>query len=113
MKFNPVNWKSAYECLREKQALLVEVYRKKETLKVRHLQISILKDFRTIATVVRRVTTSLGSRIPGVDKVTATTVEERDALEVHSIVRTLGIYQLSGTVKKICRRQKLICLACV
>jgi len=29
MKFNQVNYKSAYEWLREKQALLVEVYKKR------------------------------------------------------------------------------------
>ena len=65
MKFNQVNWKSAYEWLREKQALLVEVYIKGDILKVRHIQISILKDFRTTAIAVRRVTTSSGSRTPG------------------------------------------------
>lgn len=30
MKFNQVNWKLAYEWLHEKQALLVEVYKKGE-----------------------------------------------------------------------------------
>lgn len=64
MKFNQVNWKSAYEWLHEKQALLVEVYIKGDTLKVRHIQILILKDFRTTAIAVRRVTTSSGSRTP-------------------------------------------------
>jgi hypothetical protein len=65
MKFNQINCKLAYEWLHEKQALLVEVYKKGDTLKVRHLQISILKDFRTTAIAVRRVTTSSGSRTPG------------------------------------------------
>lgn len=45
MKFDKVNWKKAYEWLREKQALLVEASKKREYLKLRHLQISILKDF--------------------------------------------------------------------
>ena len=48
MKFNQANWKSTYEWLREKQALLVEAYIKGDTLKVRHIQISILKDFSKI-----------------------------------------------------------------
>ena len=90
MKFNQVNWKSAYKWLREKQALLVEVYKKGDVLKTRHLQISILKDFRTTAIAVRRVTTSSGSRTPGLDGVIATTAEEREVLarQVHSIVRS-------------------------
>jgi hypothetical protein len=46
----------------KKQALLVEAYMKGDILKVRHIQISILKDFRTTAIVVRRVTASSGSR---------------------------------------------------
>ena len=62
MKFNQVNWKSAYEWLREKQSLLVEVYKKGDVLKTRHLQILILKDFRTTAIAVRRVTATSGSR---------------------------------------------------
>ena len=80
MKFNQVNWKSAYEWLHEKQALLVEVYIKGDILKVCHIQISILKDFRTTAIAVRRVTASSGSRTPGLDGVIATTAEERDVL---------------------------------
>jgi RNA-directed DNA polymerase len=102
MKFNQVNWKLAYEWLREKQALLVEVYKKKDYLKVRHLQISILKDFRTTAIAVRRVTTSSGSRTPGLDGVIATTAEERNALatQVHSIVRSPSIYKPSA-VKRV------------
>ena len=102
MKFNQVNWKSAYEWLHEKQTLLVEVYIKKETLKVRHIQISILKDFRTTAIAVRRVTASSGFRTPGVDGVIATTAEERESLakQVHSIVRTPSIYKPSA-VKRV------------
>ena len=102
MKFNQVNWKSAYEWLHEKQALLVEVYIKGDTLKVRHIQIAILKDFRTTAIAVRRVTASSGSRTPGVDGVIATTAEERESLakQVHSIVRTPNIYKPSA-VKRV------------
>jgi hypothetical protein len=53
--------------------------------KVRHLQISILKDFRTTAIGVRRVTSSDGSKTPGIDGATATTIEERInlAMQVH------------------------------
>jgi len=71
-------------------------------LKIRHLQISILKDFRTTAIAVRRVTTSSGSRTPGLDRVTATTAEERNALaiQVHSIVRSPSIYKPSA-VKRV------------
>jgi len=102
MKFNQVNWKTAYEWLYEKQDLLVEVYKKGDTLKVRHLQILILKDFRTTAIAVRRVTTSLGSRTPGLDGVIATTAEERDALarQVYSIVRRPSTYKPSA-VKRV------------
>ena len=102
MKFNQVKWKSAYEWLHEKQALLVEVYRKGDNLKVRHIQISILKDFRTTAIAVRRVTTSSGSRTSGVDGVIATTAEGRELLakQVHSIVRTPSIYKPSA-VKRV------------
>ena len=102
MKFNQVNWKSANEWLHEKQALLVEAYIKGDTLKVRHIQISILKDFRTTAIAVRRVTTSSGSRTPGVDGVIATTAEKRESLakQVYSIVRTPSIYKPSA-VKRV------------
>jgi RNA-directed DNA polymerase len=95
MKFVQVNWKSAFDWLREKQTLLVEVYKKGDYLKVRHLQISILNDFRTTAIAVRRVTTSTGSRTPGVDGIIAITAEERNALarQVHSIVRTPSTYE--------------------
>jgi RNA-directed DNA polymerase len=102
MKFSKVKWKSAYEWLREKQNLLVEVYKKGDVSKVRHLQILILKDFRTTAIGVRRVTTSSGSRTPGLDGVIITTTEERDALaqQVHSIVRSPRIYKPSA-VKRV------------
>ena len=42
MKFNQVNWKVAHSWLRQKQMLLVEVYKKNDLEKVRHIQISIL-----------------------------------------------------------------------
>jgi len=102
MKFNQVNWKSAYEWLHEKQGLLVEVYKKGDVLKTRHLQILILKDFRTTAIAVRRVTSSSGSRTPGLDGVIATTAEERNALAqlVHSIVRRPSTYKPSA-VKRV------------
>jgi hypothetical protein len=51
----------------QKQALLVEVYKKGDTLKVRHLQISILKDFRTTAIAVRRVTIPTKLERPSID----------------------------------------------
>jgi RNA-directed DNA polymerase len=102
MRFDQVNWKSTYQWLCEKQALLVEVYEKRDYLKVRHLQISILKDFRTTAIAVRRVTTSSGSRTPGIDGVIATTAEEREALarQVYSIVRIPSTYKPSA-VKRV------------
>lgn len=95
MKFSQVNWKLAYKWLSEKQDLLVEAYKKRDISRTRHLQISILKDFRTTAIGVRRVTTSSGSRTPGLDGVVATTVEERNALasKVHSIVRSPSTYK--------------------
>lgn len=67
-------------------------------MKVRHLQISILKDFRTTAIAVRRVTTSSGSRTPRVDGVTVISAEERNALaiQVFKIVRTPSIYKPSA-----------------
>lgn len=71
-------------------------------MKIRHLQILILKDFRTTAIAVRRVSTSSGLRTHGVDEVIATTAEERDSLarQVYSIVRTPSIYKPSA-VKRV------------
>ena len=102
MKFNQVNWKSAYKWLHEKQNLLVEVYKKGDVSKTRHLQILILKDFRTTVIAVRRVTATSGSRTPGLDGVIATTAEERNVLakQVHSIVRSPSIYK-PGAVKRV------------
>jgi RNA-directed DNA polymerase len=95
MKFDRVNWKKAYEWLSEKQALLVEASKKREYEKIRHLQISILKDFRTTAIAVRRVVTSSGSKTAGIDGVTATTVKERIILasQVNYIVRNPSTYK--------------------
>lgn len=102
MKFNQVNWKLAYKWLSEKQDSLVEVYVKMDMEKVRHLQISILKDFRTTAIAVRRVTTSSGSRTPGLDGIIVTTKEEREKLaqQVHRIVRSPNTYKPSA-VKRV------------
>lgn len=102
MKFYNVNWKSAHRWLHEKQSLLVEAYVKRDIEKVRHLQISILKDFRTTAVAVRRVTTSGGARTPGLDGVIATTTEERNALavKVHKLVRSPSTYEPSS-VKRV------------
>jgi len=102
MKFNQVNWKSAFEWLCEKQNLLVEAYKKGDISKTRHLQIMILKDFRTTAIAVRRVITSSGSRTSGLDGVTVTTAEERDAFshQVHMIVRSPSIYK-PNAVKRV------------
>lgn len=63
--------------------------------KVRHLQILILKDFRTTAIAVRRVTTSSGSKTPGLDGLLAKTIVERDELSsrVHKIVRNPSTYE--------------------
>jgi RNA-directed DNA polymerase len=95
MKFNKVNWNTAYNWLSEKQELLVKAYIKNEMEKVRYLQISILKDFRTTAIAVRRVTTSNGSKTSGPDGFLATTDDERDALcmKVHKIVRSPSTYE--------------------
>jgi len=102
MKFNQVNWKLAYKWLSEKQDSLVKEYVKRDMEKVRHLQISILKDFRTTAIAVRRVTTLSGSRTPGLDGVIATTKEEREelAMRVHRIVRSPNTYEPSA-VKRV------------
>lgn len=102
MKFNQVNWKLAYKWLSEKQDSLVEVYVKMDMEKVRHLQISILKDFRTTAIAVRRVTTSSGSQTPGLDGIIVTTKEEREKLaqQVHRIVRSPNTYKPSA-VKRV------------
>ena len=82
--------------------MLVEVYKKGDVSKTRHLQILILKDFRTTAIAVRRVTATSGSRTPGLDGVIATTAEERNVLakQVHSIVRSPSIYK-PGAVKRV------------
>jgi RNA-directed DNA polymerase len=67
MKFKQVNWKSAYKWLEQKQSSLLEAYEKNNIGMVRHIQISILKDYRTAAIAVRRVTTNPGKRTPGTD----------------------------------------------
>jgi RNA-directed DNA polymerase len=102
MKFNKVNWKAAHSWLREKQVLLVKAYVKKDMEKVRHLQIAILKDFRTTAIAVRRVTTSGGSKTPGLDGILANTIEERIQLSsrVHKIVRNPSTYEAQA-VKRV------------
>jgi RNA-directed DNA polymerase len=73
----------------------VEVYEKQDIEKVRHLQISILKDFRTTAIAVRRVTTTSGSKTPGLDNIVANTAEEREkiASHVYKIVRNPSTYE--------------------
>lgn len=78
MKFKQVNWKKAYEWLKRKQELLIEAYEKKNITMVRHIQISILKDYRTTAIAVRRVTTNSGSKTPGVDGLTVSIMDERE-----------------------------------
>lgn len=95
MKFNRVNWNEAYNWLSEQQELLVKAYVKNEMEKVRYLQISILKNFRTTAIAVRRVTTSNGSKTPGFDGFLATTNNERNELfmRVHKIVRSPSTYE--------------------
>jgi RNA-directed DNA polymerase len=95
MKFNKVNWKAAHEWLSEKQELLVKAYIEKDMEKVRYLQISILKDFRTTAIAVRRVTTSSGSKTPGLDGRLANTNAERNelSLRVNKIVRSPSTYE--------------------
>jgi RNA-directed DNA polymerase len=96
MKFNKVNWKEAYIWLNRKQKLLVEAYKNKDIERVRHLQISILKDYRTTAIAVRRVTTTSGSKTPGLDgSIVANTIVEREKLAscVHKIVLKPSTYK--------------------
>ena len=71
------------------------MYEKQDIEKVRHLQISILKDFRTTAIAVRRVTTTSGSKTPGLDNIVANTAEEREkiASHVYKIVRNPSTYE--------------------
>lgn len=102
MKFKQVNWKSAYKWLEQKQSLLLEAYEKNNIGKVRHIQISILKDYRTTAIAVRRVTTNPGKRTPGTDGIIATTADERELLarKVYKIMRNPSTYKPS-TVKRV------------
>lgn len=69
---------------------------------VRHIQISILKDYRTTAIAVRRVTTNPGKRTPGTDGIIATTADERELLarKVYKIMRNPSTYKPS-TVKRV------------
>jgi hypothetical protein len=60
MKFEKMNWKKAYQWLDEKQALLVEASKKGDDMKLRHLQISILKDFRTTCSKIGILNFDLG-----------------------------------------------------
>jgi RNA-directed DNA polymerase len=95
MKFNQVNWKIAHEWLNRKQELLVEAYQNNNMEKVCHLQISILKDFRTTAIAVRRVTTKSGCKTAGLDGIVANTIAERVKLasRVHKIVLKPSAYK--------------------
>jgi len=55
MKFNRINWRSVYKRLEIKQIELIKAYPENNMELVKHIQILILKDFRTTAIAVRRV----------------------------------------------------------
>ena len=76
MKFKQVNWKTANDWLSRKQSALLEAYEKNNIEMIRHIQISILKDYRTTAIAVRRVTTNSGRKTPGTDGFIATTMDK-------------------------------------
>ena len=97
MKFEKINWKSAYEWLERKQELLLKAYKKKDIEPIRRAQCSILKDFRTTAIAVRRISGNRGSSTPGVDNLTVKTIKERNELaeQTHYIMHNPSKYKAS------------------
>lgn len=95
MKFKQVNWKTANRWLKQKQERLLEAYEKNNIEMLRHIQISILKDYRTTAIAVRRVTTNSGKKTPGLDGFIANTIEKREFLarKVYKIMRNPNAYK--------------------
>lgn len=102
MKFEKINWKSAYEWLEQKQEMLLKVYKKRDIETIRKIQCAILKDFRTTAVAVRRVSENQGSSTPGVDNKIVKTIKERNELaqQTHRTVCNPSKYKASP-IKRI------------
>ena len=99
MKFEKINWKSAYEWLEQKQEILLKEYKKdKQKIEtIRRIQCIILKDFRTTAIAVRRISENEGASTSGVDKRTVKTIEEKNELaqKTFKIMRNPSKYKPS------------------
>ena len=102
MKYSQINWKSAFAWLRQKQTLLLKMYKEGDLDEVRRIQVSILKDFRTTSVAVRRVSSNTGSSTSGVDGLIAKTHDELGALasKAHYVVCNPSTYKAS-TVKRV------------
>jgi|JI61114BRNA_FD_contig_101_193406_length_4991_multi_4_in_0_out_0_1 RNA-directed DNA polymerase len=102
MKFEKINWRSAYSWLKIEQEKLIEAYEKKDKNLIIKIQVSILKDFRTTAIAVRRVATNKGSNTPGVDGKVLKTAKDRTELAkaVHKIMLNPSTYK-PDAVKRV------------
>jgi RNA-directed DNA polymerase len=102
MKFEKINWRSAYSWLEIEQEKLIEAYEKKDKNLIIKIQVSILKDFRTTAIAVRRVATNKGSNTPGVDGKVLKTAKDRTELAkaVHKIMLNPSTYK-PDAVKRV------------
>ena len=102
MKFEKINWKSAYEWLEQKQEMLLKAYKKRDIETIRRIQCAILKDFRTTAIAVRRISENQGSSTPGVDKLTVKTIKERNELaqKTHKIMCNPSKY-IASPIRRI------------
>ena len=102
MKFEKINWKSAYEWLEQKQEMLLKAYKKRDIETIRRIQCAILKDFRTTAIAVRRISENQGSSTPGVDKLIVKTIKERNELakKTHKIMCNPSKY-IASPIRRI------------
>ena len=102
MKFEKINWRSAYSWLEIEQEKLIEAYEKKDKNLIIKIQVSILKDFRITAIAVRRVATNKGSNTPGVDGKVLKTAKDRTELAkaAHKILLNPSTYK-PDAVKRV------------
>lgn len=102
MKFEKINWRSAYSWLEIQQEKLIEAYKKNDHCLIIKIQVSILKDFRTTAIAVRRVASNKGSNTPGVDGKVLKTAKDRTELAkaVHKIMLNPSAYK-SSAIKRV------------
>jgi RNA-directed DNA polymerase len=69
MNWNSIKWSKAERIFIKLQLRILEAYKKKEMIKVEKLQIILIRSFAARALAIRKVTTNLGARTPGMDNV--------------------------------------------